>query len=54
LVPTLHTRGKPTAAELRLAHQAMSQIAQREHDLHRLPIGSGIALAAVTGLARIP
>lgn len=49
--PMLHARGKPTAAELRLAHQAMSQIAQREHDLHQLLIGSGIALAAVTVLA---
>lgn len=49
--PTLRTHGKPTAAELRLAHQAMSQIAQREHDLHQLLTGSGIALAAVTVLA---
>jgi signal transduction histidine kinase len=48
---TLHARGKPTAAELRLAHQAMSQIAQRQHDLHQLLIGSGIALAIMTGLA---
>lgn len=48
---TLRTRGKATAAELRLAHQAMSQIAQREHDLHQLLIESGIALAAVTVLA---
>lgn len=48
---TMRTRGKPTAADLRLAHQAMSQITQREHDLHQLLIESGIALAIVAGLA---
>jgi signal transduction histidine kinase len=45
------THGKLTAADLRLAHQAMSQLAQREHDLHQLLIGCGIALAIMTGLA---
>ncbi|MGH3227681.1 MAG: sensor histidine kinase, partial [Streptosporangiaceae bacterium] len=45
------TQGKPTAANLRLARQAMSQLAQREHDLHQLLIGCGIALAIMTGLA---
>jgi signal transduction histidine kinase len=48
---TRFTQGKPTAADLRLAHQAMSQLAQREHDLHQLLIGCGIALAIMTGLA---
>jgi signal transduction histidine kinase len=48
---TLHSHGKPTAAELRLAQRAMSEIAQREHDLHQLLIGSGIALAIMAGLA---
>jgi signal transduction histidine kinase len=43
--------GKPTAADLRLAHEAMSQLAQREHDLHQLLIESGIALAIMAGLA---
>lgn len=48
---TLHAHGKPTAAELRLAQKAMSEIAQREHDLHQLLIESGIALAIMAGLA---
>jgi signal transduction histidine kinase len=48
---TLRAQGKPTAADLRLAHEAMSQLAQREHDLHQLLIESGIALAIMLGLA---
>lgn len=47
----LHARRKPTAADLRLAHQLMSRLAQREHDLHQLLVESGIALAIMLGLA---
>ena len=49
----LHGRGTPTAAQLRMAHQAASQIAQREHDLHQLLIGSGIALGIMVVIAVI-
>jgi signal transduction histidine kinase len=46
----LHAGGKATAAP-RLTQQAMSHLAQRQHDLHQLLIGSGIALAIMTALA---
>jgi len=45
--------GTPTDAQLRLAHQAASQIAQREHDLHQLRIESGIALGIMVMIAVI-
>jgi signal transduction histidine kinase len=48
---TRFTQDKPTAADLRLAHQAMTELAQREHDLNQLLIGCGIALAIMMGLA---
>lgn len=46
------SRGKPTAAELRLARQLRDQAAaQHAHDLHQLLIQSGIALAVMAALA---
>jgi signal transduction histidine kinase len=45
------SHGKPSAVNQKLQHEAISQLAQREHDLHQLLIGCGIALAVMTGLA---